>query len=113
MQNPWQGLVWRVAGVLNGFNGDTICRRRPLQQGKFEGYGSQWPQEGFEDIRAYRREEMRTIALKCLYCGFDLLIGTLQGTHCYTTCRDIINIVGLSGLIQKCEIMNNLLLVKG
>ena len=30
MQNPWQGLVWRVAGV---FNGDTICRRRLLKQG--------------------------------------------------------------------------------
>ncbi len=25
------------------------------------GYGSQWPQEGFEDIKDYRREEMRTI----------------------------------------------------
>jgi len=22
------------------FNGGTVCRRRPLQQGKFEGYGS-------------------------------------------------------------------------
>jgi len=42
MQNPWQGLVWRVAGVLNGFNGDTICRRRLLQQGYIRGYGSQY-----------------------------------------------------------------------
>ena len=33
MQNPWQCLVWWVDG---GFNGDT------LQQGKFEGYGSQY-----------------------------------------------------------------------
>ena len=24
------------------FNGGTVSRRRPLQQGKFEGYGSQW-----------------------------------------------------------------------
>ena len=38
MQNPWQCLVWWVDG---GFNGGTVCRRRPLQQGKFEGYGSQ------------------------------------------------------------------------
>ncbi len=37
MQNPWQGLVWRVAGVLNGFNGDTICRRRLLKQGYIRG----------------------------------------------------------------------------
>ena len=37
MQNPWQGLVWWVGGV---FNGGTVCRRRLLQQGKFEGYGS-------------------------------------------------------------------------
>ena len=32
-----KGLVWKVDG---GFNGDTICQTT-LQQGKFEGYGSQ------------------------------------------------------------------------
>ena len=33
----WKSLVWKVDG---GFNGDTICQTT-LQQGKFEGYGSQ------------------------------------------------------------------------
>ena len=65
------GLVSGRRYSTEVFNGGTVCQRRPLQQGKFEGYGSQWPQEGFEDIKAYRREEMRTIALKCLHCGFD------------------------------------------
>ena len=42
MQNPWQGLVWRVAGVLNGFNGDTICRRRLLKQGYIRDMVHKW-----------------------------------------------------------------------
>ena len=29
MQNPWQCLVWWVDG---GFNGDTVCRRRPYNR---------------------------------------------------------------------------------
>ena len=30
MQNPWQWLVW---GGDGGFNGDTVCRRRPYNRG--------------------------------------------------------------------------------
>ena len=45
-------------GLVSGrsiFNGGTVCRRRPLQQGKFEGYGSQYTiQEGNFD-RAEKR----------------------------------------------------------
>ena len=33
------------------------------------GYGSQWPQEGFEDIKVYRGEESRTITHKIFICG--------------------------------------------
>ena len=38
MQNPWQGLVW---GVDGGIQRRYSLSKTTLQQGKFEGYGSQ------------------------------------------------------------------------
>ena len=66
MQNPWQCLVWWVD---RGFNGGKVYRRRPLQQGYIRGYGSQWPQEGFEDIKAYRREKLELYPLNVYIVG--------------------------------------------
>ena len=43
---------------------------------------------------------------------FDWLIGTLQVTYCRSKCKNIIIIVELSKLIQKYDVMNNLLQAK-
>ena len=48
MQNPWQCLVWWVDV---GFNGGTVYRRRPLQQGYIRGYGTQ--QDVVSNLTAY------------------------------------------------------------
>ena len=47
-------------GVSDGGGGVQIVGD-DITTGWIMGYGSQWPQGGFEDIKVYRREKRRTI----------------------------------------------------
>ena len=80
-----------------------------LQQGRLWDMFTVAP-GGVKDIKVYRREEIWTITHKMFTLWFDWLIGTLQ--YCRSTCKNIIIIVELSKLIQKSDVMNNLLQAK-